>query len=323
MKRALLVGALLGACTAAPDLSPVESEVLCDVFYCGTNGPIVVGFPFGELNEQHLMSPEGFRIIQTYAPNGDLVELDVTGPWPRIVWPSGMTKSGSQMVGTTIRLQTPNPVPNHQVTLRLTDFQLIPYYDGLPGPRIAAFDVEYLYFEPKVGTWINAELCPYETVDAQGIADSWAIFSQGDRFSKTASIVATGAAVGGWFNLSCAGSVPGKLLRIRHAKAAEDATHKTELDQREAALRMFTAKYCEDGLLYTIVGQPLTWEDYAPWNTPVESHPEAIWTAKGAYCLVEPRYVDPKEILCDIPQCTDAELADWRTHGWLMSSIPD
>ena len=296
MHRMLLVGLALGACAEAPELNVARQALYCDEFLCTGNSADVLGKEFGELHEGGWLSPKGFKILQTYTPTWDPGHLQVDGPWPRIV-PDDEDDppiSGGGMVGAWISLQTPNPAPNNQVLLHITDYREIPYFDGLPGPRIAGFQIEYLYQNPDTHNTIAAKLCPHETVDEQGISSTWAILSQGDRFSDDASIISTGAAVGGWFNLSCAGAVVAKLLRIRHAFAATDGSHSTKLEQRKAALRMFTAKYCKDGPLYTFTGTPLTWEDYAPWTKPIKSTPEAIWTADGAYCLVEPRYADPE-----------------------------
>ena len=324
MHRLLLAGALLVACVEPPTVSVELQQIQqnCDEFLCGDNGTTVIGLSFGELHQGGLPVSD-FRIIKTLAPDGDVASLDVTGPWPRILTDEGW-KSGDHMVGTRILLETPHKPPyDTQYWLEIIAYQQIPYWDGLPGPRIAGFDIRYTYADPtNPANTIDANVCPHETVDEQGIAGTWAIMSKGDRFSNDASIVATGAAVGGYFNLSCSGSVIAKLLRIRHAFAARDGLHDTKLDQRKAALRMFTAKYCKEGELYTIPGKKLTWEDYAPWSTPVDSNPEAIWTADGAYCLLEPRYVDREKIACEIPKCTDAELLHWRARGWLQSRIP-
>jgi hypothetical protein len=323
MHRLLLAGAALAGCAETPTLTENAQSLYCDEFLCTGNSAIVHGKKFGELDEFHAVSPAGFGIVQTYAPNGDAVELEVEGPWARIVWPGGASLSDAKMVNTQIVLSTPFDPPNDELTLLIKEYRQIPYLDGLPGPRIAAFKIEYTHFDEDIETWVPAKLCPYETVNADGVAGTWAIFSQGDRFSdEDTTIIATGPAVLGWFNVSCAGSVITKLLKMRHAFAAEDGTHSTKPSQREAALRMFTAKYCEKGQLYTTTNQPLTWEDYPGWSIPVPSHPEAVWTENGAYCLVKPRYADPKEIECDIPQCSKAVLENWRSRGWLMSYIP-
>jgi hypothetical protein len=324
MHRLLLVGAALAGCVDAPHLAveSQEAQLYCDEYLCTGNGTTVIGLPFGELHEGNV-AVSGFKILQTLAPDGDAAWFEITGPWPRILTDDGWL-SGAQMIGTKFLLETPHAFPNNQLWLEIMDYEQIPYFDGLPGPRIAGFDIRYTYQDPA--QWPNptvaANLCPQEAVDEQGIASTLVMMSQGDRFSDDASIIATGDEVGGYFNISCAGSVIAKLVRIRHAVAAHDGTHKTKLDQRKAALRMFTAKYCKEGPLYTMTDQPLTWEDYAPWTKPIASTPEAIWTADGAHCLVKPRYADPEDIACDLDPCTEADLRNWRAHGWLQSRIP-
>jgi len=324
MPRPLLAVALLAACAESPAVSveSQEAQIYCDQYLCTGNGTTIKGLPFGELHQGGL-EVAGFRLAQTLDPDGNVATLDVTGPWPRILTGDGW-KSGIDMKHTRFVLETPYLDENHQVVLEIMDYEQIPYWDGLAGPRIAGFDIRYTYQDPAQwpNTTVPANLCPYEEVDETGVAGTWVIMSKGDRFSEDASIIATGAAVGGYFNISCAGAVPAKLLRMRHAKAAEDGTHSTTLDQRKAALRMFTAKYCKEGALYTETGQPLTWEDYPKWSTPIRSTPEAIWTADGAKCLVEPRFAEREDIACRIDRCTTAELENWRKHGWLMSSIP-
>lgn len=329
MPRPLLAVALLAACTEPPtSVESQEAQVYCDEFLCTGNGTTVIGKDFGELHEGGAISPAGFSIVQSYAPDGTPVTLDVTGVWPKLIFPAWDGRpplSGSQMVNGWIRVSTPFLDEHAQLDIRIKEYLQLPYFDGYTGPRMAGFRLEYMHNDPEVGTYVAKNVCPHEEIDAQGIAGTWAIMSQGDRFSNDGSIIASGngiGGVGGWFNISCSGSVIAKLLKIHHAVAAHDGTHSTKLDQRKAALRMFTARYCEDGPMYTVNNTPLTWEDFAPWTKRTRSAPEAIWTAKGAYCLVKPRYADPDDIACDIPTCTAAELEKWRSHGWLISANP-
>ncbi len=323
-----VVTALLcaAACGPAPTTSPEQIGTRgaalknqCDDFLCGGNSPLVGELPFWELDETGVLPSSTGMWLSQVSKAGQVLTLDVTAAWPRAFGP-GVIYQGNTLVGATLTLQS----PAGPFSVQVTDFRQVSYYDGGPGPRIAAFRLQYPVLDPKTGFTTLVDVCPYEAVDDHGVAGTWAILSSGDRFDRaTTTINVTGPAVGPWFNVSCAGDVIAKLLRIRHAYAAEDGAHHTTWKQRQAALNMFTAKYCPGGPLQTVFGQPLTWADQAGWSTlaPFTTY-EAIWTANGAYCLRVPRLAAVGDVPCAPPPCTAADLAAWKTHGGLLSANP-
>lgn len=337
----LLLGALAALCSACgpqaelPDPSvaqatgAVRRPFECDEMLCTSNSPVVGGLKFWELDASGAQSNSAGIRLAAVAKDGNLLTLDFTGAlvpghgaWPVASGPGG-SYQGAGLVNAVLRLATPSGF----VPVTISAFKQVGYYDEDPNAlgtlnRIAVFQLTY----PKPGVaGVRLNLCPHETVDDFGLAGTWAVLSRGDRFDNTdISIKASGLAVGSWFNVSCAGDAIAKLLRIRHAGAAENALHSTTKAQRQAALNMFTARYCPGSRhLYTSVGTPLHWADAAGWAPPMDlSQPEAIWTESGALCLTQPRKVSLSEVACATEACTPAQLAAWQTEGSFLSALP-
>ncbi len=316
----------LAACAVEPSLpvkTAAEETAECDDFLCTGNSPIVHGYKFYQLDEKKLLAKDGIKIKSLHKGPFALYDFDVIGARPQARGPSGELLMEHDLVNVVITLQTPPPWGDVDVTIK--EYRPVAFYDGGPGPPISAFRLEYLV--PGALRSVNTHpvnVCPYEEVNDEGIDGTWAIMSQGDLFDKvTTTITASGTDVGNWFNISCAGDVIAKLVRMRHAYAVQDRAHQTTKEQRQAALNMFTARYCDGGALYTQFGQPLAWEDFKPWHSLGEiATIEAVWDEHGAACLKKPRLFDIKDIACMIPECTTELLRNWRRENWLLSANP-
>lgn len=331
-RTALSLALVLTGCAVEPAEVATpgqESKPLpdtCDDFVCTGNSPIVGGVEFWRMHEKGFESFMGFRIAQIRKGVTPVIDFDVIGARPH-AWMGATEIQDAGWIGVDFVLDTPDGT---QKVVRVNDWRHVDFYDGLPGPEISAFRLQYVV-PPEPGSnqtqW--ADVCTRAEPDVDGLPGTWAIMSQGDDFDKdTTSIALSGPAVGFWFNISCAGDAISKLIRIRHAYAVMDAGHKTSQAQRQAALRMFTSKICDDGPLFTHKGQPLTWEDRAPWSTMVETQAfEAIWTEHGAACMVTPRMYPLEQIQKSCPNvktCTQTQIDNWRSRStnYLISAIP-
>lgn len=308
------------ACAVEPKTAVEVSAIdKCDDFLCTGNSPILGGYFVWQLDETGTTPFEGFRIRRYYNAVAELHRFDVVGARPQVESSGGILRD-DELVGMTFELDTPQGV----TPLRIVDYRPVSFYDGGPGPAISGYRLQYPKVDPVTHTTVWTDLCPYETLDDRGLASTWALLSQGDRFDKASTtIIATGPGVAPWFNIGCAGDVISKLVRMRHAYAVDDPAHHTQLQQRRAALNMFTAKYCPGNELYTVFGKPLTWEDHAGWTKidPVRSY-EAIWTASGAYCLRTRRAPELGALSCNVQDCTDDMIANWHALGGLLSGNP-
>lgn len=261
-------------------------------------------------------SKRGFRIIGMTHGGQTVTDLDVDGASVRVTRPAGIFTGGG-VLGLTLRVQHSK---GRQFDLVIDDYltSKVPYYAGGP-PDIDGYHVTYT----EVGTHDTRNLCPYATAVDDGFVGTWAVFWKGDRFNPaTGQIFASGAGVGSWFNLSCAGEAPIKMLRARTGDAVAPLS---PVAQRQATLNMFTASYCgPTGQRFTKLGQAIAWSDLSGPSEMGEASVEAIWGKNGAVCLNDPRMFNPDEIACDnpIPMCTAADIAQWPLHGWLLSGNP-
>ncbi|MFZ5442391.1 MAG: ADYC domain-containing protein [Myxococcota bacterium] len=312
--------ALLAGCGLDPG-TPVaarpmalKGEGTCDDFLCTGNSPHVQDYAFSELNSQGLAAPSGLKLLGA-TKNGLALKFTVEGTMP-VASSATTSLRGPALVGVTLRLGLPGGATKD---VRITDFTTTTFYDG--SGRLPAFRLQYL---DPVDTAVLRDVCQYATVDDHGLNGTWVLFSRGERYdAATASITAVGAAAGDWFNVSCAGDPIAKLVRLGHVEAAESASHHTTVAARQAALNMFTANYCGDGVLYTVAGTQLRWQDAAGVTPPqVFGAFEAVWTEHGAACLTNPRYVSKAAVHCQLPDCTALQETKWPLFGDLASALP-
>lgn len=305
----------------AEDLATVESALKqsCDDFYCGTNGPKLHDYRFSELNADGLPDPDGMR-LESARWGGVLVNLSVDGTQVTIDGP-GIHRTGPDVVGTVLRVTRPGL---NFLDVAVIDSKPTSFIDGSgpPGASPTFWAYRLVYSDPDTGQ--RRDVCDGAVVVDDSLVGTWVLFSRGDRYDKKSGrITAIGnAAVGAWFNMSCAGDPIAKLVRIKHVEAAEvPGVFHTSLDQRQAALDMFTANYCGDGHFYTTPGRKLRWQDEAGVAEPAPQGAfEAVWDGHGAVCLSTPRFMAPTS--CSKPACTPAQQTGWKSYGSFESALP-
>jgi ADYC domain len=108
-------------------------------------------------------------------------------------------------------------------------------------------------------------------------------------------------------NFACPGTVPSKLHLMRHTAASERKNKKgTTISQRQAMLRMLTADYCGNGHSFTRDGTPIRfgtedWSFINSYRIDKSMTLEAVWTARGASCLYQPRLATYDQIAAVCP----------------------
>jgi len=289
----------------------------CNDLICPGNSDIIAALGPFELDAARLeSSSRGFRIAGIKLGGHSVLDLQIDGTAVHAMTSAGMA-TGPGIIGMTMTLSHKSGATFDLVVDGYLSTK-VPYYAGGPN-EIEGYHIAYR--EPA--TRELKDICPYKDYDA-GVARTWAVFWKGDRYDPdTGLIYASGAAVGSWFNLSCAGEATIKMLRARTGGAVAPGS---PVAQRQATLNMFTASYCgATGQRYTELGQDLAWSDLSGPSQmgPVASH-EAIWSESGAVCLSTPRLYPLDKINCAIPRppCTAAMIGDWESYGWLVSGNP-
>jgi hypothetical protein len=135
---------------------------------------------------------------------------------------------------------------------------------------------------------------PYRVLPWLGSPDTttYAVLVKGEVYdASTASVRLHGDQANLWFNIACAGTALAKMKLMGYDP--EDS--RTAPDQRQATLRMITARYCGDKS-YTRDHVPLVWQNASDWFQPETTFDvasigeiEASWGKDGAICLNEPR----------------------------------
>lgn len=126
---------------------------------------------------------------------------------------------------------------------------------------------------------------------------------------------------GRWLNVACAMSAIGKMKLMGYDPADARDGWKTTWKQRQATLKMITARYCAaaNHWRFTQNGQPIAFQNEAKWMWPwshsklYDSQVEAKWDENGATCLTQPRsakWRSPENLeairsICGLPECPD------------------
>lgn len=295
---------------ASPLLPPPVED--CDPLVCPGNSDLLALLGPYELDEAGIQaSSRGFRIASMSRYGQQVTSIEIAGASLRATLWNGVVLTGGGLIGLNLRLEYQG---SQFYDLVIDDYltSKVPFYAG-GAPAIDGYHIVY----NETGMHQTRELCPYAKVDA-GVTSTWAVFWKGDRFEpETGRIFASNGRVGRWFNLSCAGEAPIKMLRARTGGAVAPGS---PVAQRQATLNMFTASYCGPGKRYTELGQALEWSDLSgPSQMGQVSSFEAVWDEGGAVCLDVPRMVTKAEVECAIPACTKPEIDLWFLHGWLRS----
>jgi len=351
-----LAGAAPGGCAlqGEPEPALVTAEIGgdCPNFGCNSNSPLVDGSPIHELDEGPTLSALldddgeldqggefnswGTRLVHLVKA-GVVYRLDVRRDRPRALDGAGhVVWQGADLVGSTIVLERADGTPYYVFIEGYHD--TLTFWVGPPDP-IQTFLLTWAPL-PTPGEH-RRPVCPLVAASAEWGASGLheAIFFQGDRYdADTKRVVATGSDAMGWFNVACAGSATAKMHTNRHTRAGATEGFTATPLQEQALLRMFVADYCRTGKAFTVIGQPLRWQNRLAWQTidlPDPIQYEAAWDSGGAVCLDVPRMSDtPAELAetlaaiqdeCDLPPpCSDPDAfpVGWDRSVYLMSANP-
>lgn len=338
MKWTVLISLLVAAgCAVEPELTyeqaaprpPRGGDEGCVGVNCTGNSPLYAALGIFELSANpEEVSARGFSIDQNnvYLEPGahKLANFHVEG----LTLMARDTTTGNQLppvAFTDVRVRIKHK-SGTEYDLQISQPRPTTFYAPALGPTFFAYQIRYRPVPPEVAPRGSVEpwtdLCPYVDPFEDGTQGTWAVFWRGDRIHPdTGVFYAHGEAVGNWFNISCAGEAPGKVVRTGATYAVNPATTQT---QAQASLDMFTAHYCPNTTTrYTRLGTDIDWDDKTGSNT-LPTPPttfEAIWNGNGAYCIRTPRL--PRSefggYACSLKSCSDDDLTNWRLHGEVRS----
>lgn len=332
-RAALSIAFLLSACVVADGDDPSVSthvqtiEGSCDEFLCGANSPLIGGLPFWEVDTE-LGAAHALSITKVTDPLGFVGKLVVDGAQVTFVATGRPPIGRERLIGTEIVITaapTTRSTSPRIFVVTILDYNPVAYYPGVSGPPIESYRLAWVETTP--GTLQSAapnpkDVCSSLETDEDGMVNGNAIIYGGERFNATTgAIVASDAAAGSWVNIACGGDLRAKMSRMGRIPA----TGLTTVEERQAAVWMFSARYCGTKP-YTHQGVKLAWRLRGDASLmPSDQTPEAIWTGKGAACLSTPRAYDRAAIECaaSLPECTDEMFGKaWQKLGVLASALP-
>lgn len=131
-------------------------------------------------------------------------------------------------------------------------------------------------------------------------AATFAVLVKGEVYDASTAAVTLSKERGRlWFNIGCAGTALAKMKLMGY----DPEETLTEPEQRQATLRMITARYCGDQS-FTEDHVPLVWQNASDWFQPETTFDvgtigkiEAAWDKDGAICLNEPRLATREEVI--------------------------
>jgi hypothetical protein len=301
----LVSAGLVAACVSPED--PSEFAVTERSFLRGTNSPTVGdGLLFDELDSSGLPNRNELKIVGAYLPGRIPVRLHVYRHDLIVSKADGTQLVRQGLVGLTILLTHPVQGMYELMIASVNDDDLA-FWTGDP-EVVPAYEFKARKYQ---GEFVNKKfLMPFEYACREDILSTdpaWtgvphsAVVFQGDYYDPDRKTVTTvpdefPLDADSRFNVACPGTAPGKMHLSRHTRAGSinakgNLVYPTNINQRQAMLKMFTADYCGTGRSFTVDGQPLAysdpWTHFAPWS---EAFPiEAAWKAGGARCLNVPR----------------------------------
>ncbi len=351
----VLAGLLEGCFPTTETSSQPIIYIDCDSWGCGSNTPIALGAPiegvhlFGEPNGK------GIRLIHGSLRGGgcgDDASLDVQGGALLGRDAEGQVVcQGQDVVGATFDLEVRVGEETLQASIQIAEMgEVFPWHIvGEPVPLPT-----YLMVEEQTGTpicpqdeawmepWQLAALDPDLAVP-WGTPTRHAVLVRGETYDGTyATVELTGEEGADWFNIACSGTAIAKMRLLGYDPAAGTSEH----TERQATLKMITAKYC-GWTSFTERGMPVRWQStsgtqYHGTPAPAQVHEiEARWGEQGPVCLSHARAwreghelpdaiadyclgmgepCDKESHLiellrdCEIPECTGTEPAYWTTH---------
>jgi|GEM_PF-3525152 len=330
---------LLALSLAAVSLG--NAEAACPKLDCGSNSPVMKQFAFHELNETGGYNAEGLRIAGLWS-NGTMYRADVVGAELVARNSSGaIVLQGLALEGAYFDLASDAvPAEHFRISIDHVSYGLKLWVDPT-AERYYTYRLNWRDAQ-MVQTEAPAEpLCPMPPSTKYG---AWgenygnmleSVLFAGDRYDARAkTVVANGRGALNWFNVSCAGSTPYKLFMTRHTDITSDSTHQSELDERQAMLKMYVSDVCGTGDALTKQGTPLHWNNLPGWGytSSADYSSEALWNQRGAMCLTQHRLdqLFASELAqCPLPRCADAypgfdalAPSTWPQDAHVVSTLP-
>ncbi len=309
---ALLPLALSVGCYANEEDDPGlhEFRATASCSSCGlgsTNSPTINSFEIPELHLDGHLNDDGVSLGMIIDPDGKEFRLRVINE-EFAVMTGGQTLSGADLLGWTIRLDSPGGTYDLEITKHESHASL-----ANAGPAISAYGLKYESHETP-GEFLS--VCPNSQPE-----ESVVTLILGETYDRELKTVTPGQSA--WFTLACADEAAFKMKAMNYGPNADfnNTGAPATVQQRQAPLKMITADYCGSGVSYTVQGTPLIWHDTAntvgPENVPTPNMREAYWNADGAMCLDTPRFVDNSEVKeeCDLPACSEIDPSQrvWAT----------
>ncbi|HTE53460.1 MAG TPA: ADYC domain-containing protein [Kofleriaceae bacterium] len=324
---AVLASGCLSACAAAPATAAPSGpapSLTCGTWLCQTNSASMgQRLFFHELDASGQRANDaGIRYRGFHDASGAPLTLSIDGDAHRIVGTDaqGAALRGDALVGAVLVLEDTSTRERFDVAIKAVgeiDFwvhprEKVPTYVFEYRPQVARpGDPEGRRFQP---------LCTGRDVPAEwnekspGTTTQLALIFTGDRYDPRTKTVTVGPS--DWFNVACAGSALAKMHLLRHTYAGSFGEQDpTDVEQRQAMLKMLTDDICGTGYSFTVDGEAVFYADRKGWHpfAPAGSPPasvgsiEAIWTKDGAICLDEARR------LAEEPTIAAAIAAECRT----------
>jgi hypothetical protein len=323
---------LLGCQADELETAQIEQGLGCTKYVCGENSPICGGFPFFELDQTGVTpAPDSGLRIKSFSKGIVPLQVRVIGARLTGRTPWGGTIQHGALAGAVLQVENAAGV-GFQIRIdTVTVPSVQPYWElGDDGTLLESYGMSVKPVLGGDGRWQN--LCP---IAAPSSDPMWsmppydALIFRGDRYDvDSGTVIATGADVGPWFNIACAGDVLSKVAVNRLIQAAQAPGFMSSAAQRGTAINMFRAAYC-GGDSYTELGVPLDWGFVGGWLVLDEdAHPanvEAIWKDGKAVCLNNPRLIaieDIDELPCDLPPCSPPQIDNWQAHGDFITINP-
>lgn len=346
----------------APAVAPggaalAPGDTRCPTWGCGSNTPRVNHYPVEALHLEGVPNDEGFSIVPIlHAPPGGVPQQlmfnvkdgEIIGKDPA----SGHEVTGMALQGSWFELrQTLPDGEKREWQVHITRVAKVPLWpvrgdsDVNHYEYVTAYELTLSGDDIEVTHYIDSKLCPEarawgwdEYKGPDKIAENgvlyrplawdeegrYALIVKGETYSGLAAKVDKHDDDGApWFNIACAGTALSKMKLMGYDP--EEQRFPTTPQQRQAALKMITARYCGDPS-FTHDGQPLIWQNAMQWFRPVDrigaehlGDVEALWDENGATCLTQPR--DPAWSHADvIGRCGHIPKCSVKTG---LDSIPD
>lgn len=333
-KRWFLLLGLAGALSCKPLKTATPSFLIdpeCDEWSCGGNTPIVNTYPLRALHLRGERNAQGFSIDPTLvsrdgARDGFVLDILEGGELVgREVGGDRLLRTRDELQGRSFQLRGPGGGGTTRTwTITIGEMARVGLFPKPIGNPLRSYTFAYElkitpaaaqtpFLCPERKPWLRVGWkCPENrmglpcpsTVDDQKVsawpaASQYAVLLRGETYDPKTAEVTPIADPGSWFNIACSGTALSKMKLLGYDPTPDPAnpnTRPTSPAQRQATLKMITARYCSTrpDKAFTQEGQPLLWQNTGGWFAPPErpadvGEVEALWNEHGAVCLNQPR----------------------------------